>query len=239
MPRSASGRRPPFDVEALWALRRVGTPTLSPDGALVCAAVTRYDMESNEGATALWLFPTGLAGTARLRARKLTSGDKDSEPVYSPDGRWIAFNAKRKDDAEPQVYLIAPDGGEARRLANIATGASALKWFPDGKRIAFVSWVWPDLRTVAQQRQRLKAHKEDKVKAHVTERSEFRYWDHWLADGREPHLFVCDVVSGASRDLFAGRKLRLRPWDPTPDEYDIAPDGGEVAITSIRVPSRG
>ena len=25
-----------------------------------------------------------------------------------------------------------------------ATGASALRWFPDSKRIAFVSWVWPD-----------------------------------------------------------------------------------------------
>ena len=64
MPRTA--RRAPFDVDALWAVRRVGPPTLSPDGALACAAVTSYDMDSNEGATALWLFPTGLAGEARF-----------------------------------------------------------------------------------------------------------------------------------------------------------------------------
>jgi dipeptidyl aminopeptidase/acylaminoacyl peptidase len=229
MPRSAT-RRAPFHVDALWAVRRVGTPTLSPDGALACAAVTRYDMESNEGATALWLFPTGLSGGGGA-PRKLTEGDKDSEPVFSPTGAAIAFTAKRKDDTEPQLYLIAPDGGEARRITRLSTGVSAIKWFADGRRIAFVSWVWPDLRGDAQQGKRLRARKDDKVKAHVTERGEFRYWDHWLADGREPHLFVVDVSSGATRDLFAGRALRLRPWEPNADEYDIAPDGREVAIT--------
>jgi dipeptidyl aminopeptidase/acylaminoacyl peptidase len=226
MPRKAR-RRPPLTAEALWALARVGNPTLSPDGTLACAAVTRYDMETNEGATALWLFPTERGA----RARKLTEGDKDSEPAWSPDGRAIAFTAKRKDDAEPQVYVIAPDGGEARRVTRIATGASAIKWFRDGRRLAFVSWVWPDLATDAQQARRLKERKDDKVKVHVTERAEFRYWDHWLADGREPHLFVVDVRTGATRDLFARRNLRLRPWDPTADEYDIAPDGREIAFT--------
>jgi dipeptidyl aminopeptidase/acylaminoacyl peptidase len=229
MPRRST-RRPPLDVAALWAVRRVGTPTISPDGALACAAVTSYDMDTNEGATALWLFPTGLAGKPG-RPRKLTEGDKDSEPVYAPDGRRIAFTAKRKDDDEPQVYVIAPDGGEARRITHLATGASAIRWFPDGKRIAFVSWVWPDLRSAAQQAKRLKSRKDDKVKAYVTERGEFRYWDHWLADGREPHLFVVDVASGATRDLFAGRDLRLRPWEPNAEEYDIAPDGREIALT--------
>src|SRR5690606_22433536 len=61
--------------------------------------------------------------------------------------------------------------------------------------------------------------------------SEFRYWDHWLTDGREPHLFVCDVATGRSRDVFAKRKLRLRPWDPNTDEFDISPDGREIAFT--------
>src|SRR5262245_34587579 len=109
--------RPPLSVEALWGIKRIASPTLSPDGALACAAVTSFDMETNESSTELWLFPTGLAaGGRRATARRLTAGDKDSDPKWSPDGRWIAFTAKRKDDQEPQVYLIAPDGGEARRL---------------------------------------------------------------------------------------------------------------------------
>src|SRR6266581_3267664 len=51
---------------------------------------------------------------------------------------------------------IAPDGGEAVRLTTLATGALALRWFADGKRIAFVSWVWPDLKTDKEQAARSK-----------------------------------------------------------------------------------
>src|SRR5215470_1983958 len=120
----------PLSVEDLWAIKRIGAPTLSPDGSLACAAVTAFDMEKNEGRTELWLFPTDGG-----RAKRLTAGDKDSEPTWSPDGKWIAFAAKRKDDEEPQIYLIAPDGGEARRLTSVANGAAGLRWFPDSKRI--------------------------------------------------------------------------------------------------------
>jgi len=232
--RPSTRRRPPLTVEALWAIRRIGVPALSPDGALACAAVTAYDMETNEGRTELWLFPTGH-GTARrgaaMRPRRLTAGDKDSDPQWSPDGRHIAFTAKRKDDDEPQLYLIAADGGEARRLATVAGGAASLKWFPDRRRIAFVSWVWPDLATDAQQARRRKERKEAKVKAQVTERAECRFWDRWLADGREPHVFACDIATGRCRDLLAGTGLALPPWEPSADDFDVAPDGREIALT--------
>ena len=241
MPRALRGatrrpakHKPPLDVESLWAIRRIGTPTLSPDGALACSAVTRFDMEKNDSSTSLWLFPTGLgAATAAAKgARMLTAGDKDSDPKWSPDGKWIAFTAKRKDDEEPQLYLIAPDGGEARRLTQHATGCAAPKWFPDGKRIAFISWVWPDLATDALQAKRRKERKESKVKAHVTERHEFRFWDHWLTDGREPHVYICDVATGKCRDALARTGVALPPWEPSAGDYDIAPDGREIAITA-------
>jgi dipeptidyl aminopeptidase/acylaminoacyl peptidase len=159
-------------IEDLWSMKRVGAPTLSPDGRAACAAVTAYDMEKNDGDTELWLFP--IDGS---KARRLTSGDKDSGPQWSPDGKWIAFTAKRKEDEEPQIYLIAADGGEAVRLTTLAAGASALRWFPDSRNVAFVSWVWPDLRNEKEQAARRKERKDSKVKAHVTERSEYRYWD--------------------------------------------------------------
>ena len=213
-------------VEGLWSIKRVGTPTISPDGRAACAAVTAYDMNKNDGRTELWLFP--IDGS---KSRRLTAGDKDSEPQWSPDGKWIAFTAKRKDDEEPQVYLIAPDGGEAVRLTTLATGALALRWFADGKRLAFVSWVWPDLKTDKEQAARSKERKESKVKAHLTERAEYRFWDHWLTDGREPHVFAADVSTGHARDLLAGTGLALQPWDPTAEHYDISADGRELAVT--------
>src|SRR5436189_40885 len=83
---------------------------------------------------------------------------------------------------------LSPDGGEARRLTSVATGALGLRWFPDSRRIAFISWVWPDLETDRAQAKRRKERKEAKVKAHLSERSEYRFWDHWLTDGRVPHV---------------------------------------------------
>jgi dipeptidyl aminopeptidase/acylaminoacyl peptidase len=227
-------RKPPLTVESLWAIKRIAAPTLAPDGTFACSAVTTFDMAGNDSATELWMFPTGAAGKTGAQPRRLTAGDKDGDPKWSPAGDAIAFTSKRKSDEEPQIYLIAPDGGEARRLTSLATGCSAIKWFADGKRIAFVSWVWPDLATDAEQAKRKKERKDAKVKAHVTERAEFRFWDHWLTDGREPHVYVCDIATGRCHDALAGTGLALPPWEPKAEDFDVAPDGRELALSVDR-----
>lgn len=211
-------------IEHLWKIRRPAGVSLAPDGTRAVCSVTTYSMQENKSSASLWLLPT-----ERGRPRLLTTcGEKDGQPTWSPDGRTIAFVAKRewrgKKDDEPQIYLIDPDGGEARRLTSIATGVSALKWFPDSKRIAFISWVWPDLRGESAQARRLKQHKEDKVKAHRVEHAMYRFWDRWLTDGRVPHLFAADM-RGSCRDLFEGTAYELVRADPDQHCYDISPDG--------------
>src|SRR6266704_1524270 len=61
-------KKHPLSVEDLWAIRRLGSPTIAPDGRYACASVTAYDMERNEGRTELWLFPTDGS-----KARPLTA----------------------------------------------------------------------------------------------------------------------------------------------------------------------
>ena len=216
-------------VEHLWKIRRPSGVSLAPDGTRAVCSLTTYSMQENKGSAGLWLLPT-----ERGRPRLLTTcGEKDGQPAWSPDGRTIAFVAKRewrgKKDDEPQIYLIDPDGGEARRLTGIATGVSALKWFPDSRRVAFISWVWPDLRGEAAQARRHKERKDDKVKAHRVEHAMYRFWDHWLSDGRMPHLFAADL-RGSCRDLFEGTAYELVRADPDQHCYDISPDGRCVAF---------
>src|SRR5262245_26732657 len=111
-------------VDDLWKVERPAQPALSPDGAQACVSVTAYDMKDNKGRSSLWLLST-FGGSPR---RLTTAGEKDAEPRWSPDGRTIAFVAKRDGDDEPQLYVIAPDGGEARRVLQVPTGVSCIKW---------------------------------------------------------------------------------------------------------------
>jgi len=219
-------------VEDLWKLERPAQPALSPDGAQACVSVTAYDMGDNQARSSLWLL-SAFGGEPR---RLTTCGDKDAEPRWSPDGRWIAFVARRpavgalKEDTESQVYLIPPDGGEAVRLTDMPTGAFAVRWFPDSRRIAFLSWVWSDTKGLAKLAKRYRELKDNKVTAHVVEHSAYRYWDHWLSDGRVAHLFTVDVETGKVRDLFAGSVYEMWGADPSASCYDISPDGREIAF---------
>jgi dipeptidyl aminopeptidase/acylaminoacyl peptidase len=219
-------------VEDLWKLDRPAQPTLSPDGAQACVSVVGFDMEENKARASLWLLSC-FGGEPR---RLTSAGEKDGEPRWSPDGRWIAFVARRpeaeggKEEEESQVYVIAPDGGEARRVTDIPTGAFGIKWFPDSRRIAFLSWVWPDVKDLSKLEKRHREFRDRKVKAYVVEHSAYRYWDHWLADGRVLHVFSVDLDGGRLRDHFAGTRYEIGRADPGPHSYDISPDGGAIAF---------
>jgi dipeptidyl aminopeptidase/acylaminoacyl peptidase len=217
----------PLTAEKMWALQRLGEPAISPDGTLAVLPVTRYDIAANKALTDLWMLP--VAGGP---ARQLTSdAAPDTEPVFSPDGKWIAFLSKRGEDEQTQVYVIASDGGEARRVTNVPTGANVPKWFPDGKRIAFVSPIWLELVRWEDQGKRRKEREESKMSARVYDRAPIAYWDH-LHDDREPHLFAIDVAGGEPVAITRMSGFFLSKSEISKSSYDISPDGLDVAITA-------
>ncbi len=221
-------------VEDLWRIERLGTPSLAPDGAQAVAALTRYAMDDNNSASSLWLLST-LGGAPRPLTH---CGDKDGAPRWSPRGDLIAFTAKReqqgKKDDETQLYVIAPDGGEARRAADVATGVEAFRWCPDGRRLLFVSWVWPDLKGSAAQAKAHKAFKERKESGYATSEAQYRWWDHNLPMGRVVHLHLLELRAdgkpGKARDLFEGTSYELSRSEPDSNQFDISPDGRRVVF---------
>src|SRR5208283_5011827 len=71
---------------------------------------------------------------------QMTGGtDGESSPRWSPDGKTIAFIAKRgtEPDSVNQVFLISLAGGEARPLTTHATAVSNIQWSPDGVAVYF------------------------------------------------------------------------------------------------------
>jgi TolB protein len=122
---------------------RVGSPAAwSPDGATVVVGDTAPLVAETgpEGETsAVYLYRT-LVNEDSPRERLSPDGvQADSAPAFSPDGQWIAFGrAPSQAAAGRQLWLMRPDGGEARALTNNpAIYYGPPSWSADGRYLLY------------------------------------------------------------------------------------------------------
>lgn len=222
-------------VDDLWKLKRIGPPSISPDGSSVVVEVTSWNVDKDEPFSELWL----LASDGSHQRQLTNSGGKNSEPRWSPDGQHIGFISKRTGDDFAQVYVINPAGGEARRVTSAPFAPSGIKWACDSQSIYFIGSTWPQSTDDADHRRREKELKESKSNAMIITDAAYRYWDKWLTDGKRPMVFAVDVKGGKHRNLLAGTDRYLPPYQPTAHDYDVSPDGKELCFVSENVKEPG
>src|SRR5205085_9171484 len=71
-------------------------------------------------------------------ATRLTNGvGNEFGPIFSPDGRWIAFTGEY--DGNVDVYVVPATGGVPKRLTYHPGNDSVVGWTPDGKQVLMVS----------------------------------------------------------------------------------------------------
>src|SRR5258708_359777 len=122
-------------IDDLMKYKSVNAVEISPDGHRAAVVVAEPDFDENTMRTNIYLVDSAMGAATRL-----TNGPRhDSDPRWSPDGKWIAFISDRDNKpalpartGKKQVWIISPAGGEAWQLTRERTEITAVEWAPDG-----------------------------------------------------------------------------------------------------------
>jgi dipeptidyl aminopeptidase/acylaminoacyl peptidase len=120
---------------------------VSPDGKRVAFCVTSADFQDSRWISRLW-----LAEIDGEPARQICYSDEgESEPRWSPDGKYLAFLSARADLSQPppadedseepseQIWLLPTNGGEAFCLTHAPDGVQTYRWAPDSKALIYLA----------------------------------------------------------------------------------------------------
>jgi dipeptidyl aminopeptidase/acylaminoacyl peptidase len=154
----AADERQPIQLEDLYRLESPLHATVAPEGAMVAYTRQWIDRQTKHERHSLWVIRDSVTGPQAFEP-----GEPDArQPVFSPDGRWIAFRSTRprpagwrqtppvplESDPATDIWLLPTSGGPAIPLAPAdkpygrVLGDSfygRVAFSPDGKQLVFVA----------------------------------------------------------------------------------------------------
>lgn len=185
------GRR--MTPEALWAMGRVGTPVVSPDGKSIVYPVSYYSVPQNKSHHTLHIMNADGSNDMLLT----TTADNESSPVWIKNGTKIAFLSNA--GGSSQVWEMNPDGSRRKQLTNDKSDIEGFLFSPDEKKVVIVKRI-KTKATTADNHPDLPL-----AKGFVVDDLMYKHWDEWITDA--PHPFIADFDGtniGEGTDILAG-----------------------------------
>ncbi|MGB8952257.1 MAG: S9 family peptidase [Candidatus Aminicenantales bacterium] len=210
-------------TDTFMQMESVGSPNISPDGKNILFTRGWVDQMSDHMRSNLWIVD--IEGK---RVRELTHGNwRDFSPVWSPDGKKIAFLSER--DETTQIHVMWLDTREVAQLTHLEHAPGNLTWSPDGKKLAFTAFIADEKPILSVKLPKRPERAKWAAPAVIIDRLS------WRADGRGPlpkgytHIFVIDAeLGGTPRQVTSGDYSHSSP--------EWSADGQRIYFSAIRKP---
>jgi dipeptidyl aminopeptidase/acylaminoacyl peptidase len=207
------------EADALETYRAVA---ISPDGRRLAwvESVPGADGKPSERSTIMTADVAGAAGTAGIAPKRVSASAQraasvERDPVWSPDGRRLAFLSDAAAAGQLDLYVFSVGEGTARprRLTRLAGQVSEPRWSPDGRSIALLVIEGRSAKAGP-----LAAVPRDSGVVGETP--------------QEQRLAVIDAAAGPAAGAATDKPRLVSPPDLFVYEYDWAPDGRSFAATA-------
>ena len=214
--------------EALWAMGRIGSFTVSPDTKKIAYTVSYYSVAQNKSHTVIYLMNADGSGNTLLTA----TADNETDPAFTPDGQRLTFLSAQS--GSNQVWEMALDGTSRRQLTFSSKDVEGYKFSPDRQKVILVHSV--DTYTSIE-----KPYDDlPLASGMVITDLNYKHWDHYVKT--IPHIFLAEMKDGRAgeeKDLLEGEPFEcpMLPFGGS-EQFNWSPDGRYVVYTSRKKTGR-
>ncbi|MDE5788726.1 MAG: S9 family peptidase [Bacteroidaceae bacterium] len=197
--------------EALWAMGRIGSYSVSPNGTNVAYQVSYYSVEENRSNTVIYVCPLNSD------AKEPVLLGLGSEPVWLSDDK-LAFASKG------EVWTMSSNGKARKQLTKTEGNVEGFLFSPDQKKIILVKQV-PFHEIIKENPADL-----PKATGRLVTDLMYRHCDHYVES--IPHPFILDLETGEESDILEDKPYEC-PMEPFGGIEQLAwsPDSKTIAFT--------
>jgi dipeptidyl aminopeptidase/acylaminoacyl peptidase len=217
----------PFTIDKLYMTRAVGDSAWSPDNKQV-AFITNISGRNN-----LWVVSSESGWPVQLTV----SNQRQSNPTWSPNGRWIAYCSDHDGDEQWDIFIVSPNNGQIVNLTNTPQIAEeAPTWSPDSQFLAYIvkpkessTYEIDVMEILTKQVRHITSNTPPQLGNFNPIWSKDGKWIVYTqqnATGKDSNIFIASVAGGKATNLTPHEGEHLF------SASDISPDGKTILMSS-------